>query len=65
MIDRCDRCGGRGSTKWSKGTEPLVLCPKHTTKHEHALIADGFEVFVIDDPAMVDPKDLVEEPVSA
>lgn len=55
-IERCDRCGGRGATTWTKGRvkgrRTLVLCASHDTKYALAMTADNWKATTIEDEVL-------------
>lgn len=42
MTLRCDRCGARATSRWTRGTETLGFCDHHTREHTRALLVAGF-----------------------
>ena len=40
--DRCDRCGVAAIVRAKKSASELLFCGHHGTKHEDALITDGW-----------------------
>lgn len=56
MQERCDRCGGRAHTIWTKGKGTLTFCPQCNDKHELALISAGFKPEVIEDEVLAEVK---------
>lgn len=54
-TDRCDRCAAQAYTAWwhahHKGL--LQFCGHHTTAHELALVAGGWELTIDDRAALL------------
>jgi len=45
-LDRCDRCGSQAlAVARKEGLEDLLFCNHHKSRHEPALIAQGFTVY--------------------
>lgn len=43
-TDRCDRCGAQAYVRWTKNVADMLMCGHHSTKHEAALVIQGWAI---------------------
>ena len=51
MRDRCDRCGGKPTFRYERGTRRLILCARHARQHGERLRVEGwFAHYLLEQP---------------